>query len=150
MHADERGALEDRLYRLIPLTQALGVKVKDYRTGQLTLSAPLGPNHNHQDTVFGGSLYAVAVTAAWSTLQFWLDERSVSASTLIQSGNMDYLLPVETDFEAQCTLPGVEDLDRLLKTLSRHHRARLPLTVEVRVDRQLVATFGGRFVVVES
>jgi len=150
MKPDNRGALEARLYQLIPLTQALGVRVVEHQAGHMVLSAPLAPNHNHQGTAFGGSLYAVAVTAAWGTLQFWLDDRGIEASTLIQSGNMDYLLPVEDNFLARCTLPGLPELERMEKTLTKHRRARLPLIAEVVQEDRVVATFSGRFVAVRE
>lgn len=150
MKPDNRGALEARLYQLIPLTQALGVRVVEYEPGHMVLSAPLAPNHNHQGTAFGGSLYSVAVTAAWGALQFWLEEHGIRASTLIQSGSMDYLFPVDGNFVARCNLPGDKDMSRVERALAKYGRGRLPLSVEVVTEERLVATFGGRFVVVRN
>ncbi|MDL2338661.1 MAG: YiiD C-terminal domain-containing protein, partial [Pseudomonadota bacterium] len=44
------------------------VSVVEVSAEQVVLAAPLAPNINHQDTVFGGSASAVAILAAWSML----------------------------------------------------------------------------------
>ncbi len=46
----------------------------------LLLSAPLAPNSNHQGTGFGGSLYGVGVTAAWSVAELALADLEHAAS----------------------------------------------------------------------
>ncbi|MFB3040360.1 MAG: YiiD C-terminal domain-containing protein, partial [Candidatus Poribacteria bacterium] len=61
-------ALEEYLHEHIPLSKAIGVKVVEADSAGVTLSAPLAPNINHRETVFGGSASAVAILAAWTLL----------------------------------------------------------------------------------
>ena len=52
--------IEQYLHRYIPLAIAMGVRVKDATPARVELTAPLAPNVNHHDSVFGGSAAAVA------------------------------------------------------------------------------------------
>ena len=48
----------------MPLSQAMQVTVVEASFQQVVLTAPLAPNINHRETVFGGSASAVAILAA--------------------------------------------------------------------------------------
>ena len=52
--------LERYLYKHIPLSAAMQVSVQKMTAKSLTLHAPLAPNINHQQTVFGGSASTLA------------------------------------------------------------------------------------------
>lgn len=146
--------LKERINEEIPLTRALGVTFSDYTGSSIIARAPLESNHNHQGTGFGGSLYAVAVTAAWSLLELWMEERKLKGRVVIQSGTMDYGLPVSSDFHARCTLPSEEDMQRFARSVERRGKGRVCLESTVFVDdRDLAfpaATFSGRFVVLKG
>lgn len=60
--------LEHYLHDHIPLSKAMAVSVASVAPHEVVLRAPLAPNINHRDTVFGGSASAVAILAAWSLL----------------------------------------------------------------------------------
>ncbi len=60
--------LERYLQDRIPLSRAMAVEVRTASPAGVTLFAPLAPNINHRDTVFGGSASALAILAAWSAL----------------------------------------------------------------------------------
>ena len=56
----------------IPLTTALAVEVRDWQNQRLQLYLPLAENRNHQDSMFGGSLYCAGVLACWGWLHLQL------------------------------------------------------------------------------
>ena len=56
--------LEEYLRERIPLSRAMAVEVRAADATGVELYAPLAPNINHRDTVFGGSASAVAILAA--------------------------------------------------------------------------------------
>lgn len=60
--------LEQYLHEHIPLSKAMQVTVVSVAEAAVVLSAPLAPNINHRDTLFGGSALAIAILAAWSLL----------------------------------------------------------------------------------
>ena len=68
--------LERYLHEHIPLSKAMGVSVLSVGEEAVTLRAPLAPNINHRETVFGGSASALAILAAWSLLHTRLDRKS--------------------------------------------------------------------------
>ena len=142
--------IQEMLYRLIPMTRGLGIEVSRYDGSRLDLSAPLEVNHNHQHTAFGGSLYCVAITAAWGILHLWSDAQPMRVSIIVQDGAMDYLKPVTGDFVARGLLPDAGTMDRLEKTLSRHDRARVSVSSTVYLGEEPVAEFHGRFVVLKD
>ena len=58
--------LEHYLHEHIPLSRAMQAQVLAASTEGITLGAPLAPNINHRETVFGGSASALAILAAWA------------------------------------------------------------------------------------
>lgn len=145
---------QKRIHDEIPLSRAMGVQLYSWDGKALVVSAPLEPNQNHQGTGFGGSVYAVAVTAAWGLTELSLADLGLRGSVVVQNGTIDYVEPVTMDFYAVCRLPGDEIPERFRKSLARHGKGRLDLTAEVFLGEPSavpsgdpVAVFQGRFVV---
>ena len=143
------GEIEVYLHRHIPISAAMGVHVCACDAAGATLSAPLAPNLNHRATVFGGSASAVAILAAWTWLHFVLRTAGQPSRLVIQKNGMDYLAPIAGDFEARCAAPAAEVLEKFLRTLSRHAKARLTLGATLSCDSARVATFTGDYVAVK-
>lgn len=148
---------QKRIHEKIPLSRALGIELHFWDGHCLLLSAPLEPNRNHQGTGFGGSVYSVAVTAAWGLTELALADLGLKGSVVVQSGSIDYFEPVDTKFYAICRLPGEEIPERFRKSLARHGKGRLDLTTEVFCGTPTefpqadpVAVFQGRFVVKDT
>lgn len=144
---------QKRINEVIPLTRALGVELHRYDGRRLVVTAPLALNHNHQGTGFGGSIYSVAVVAAWGLVELLLEDAGIEGRVVIQSGGVDYHNPVDDNFHAICELPPAADVERFLRGLGRRGKGRLELTSRVfcgpveSPQAVPVATFGGRFVV---
>lgn len=147
---------QKRINEMIPLSEALGVRLELYDGQSLLVSAPLKPNHNHQGTGFGGSVYSVAVLSAWGLVELVLADLGLKGNVVIQVGEIEHLEPVTTDFYALCRLPGGEVPDRFRKSLARHGKARLSLIAEIYCGEPSLtpsagpaAVFQGRFVAQE-
>ncbi|MFW5823680.1 MAG: YiiD C-terminal domain-containing protein [Marinobacter sp.] len=145
---------QQRIHRVIPLTSAMAAELVHYDGERLLVRAPLAPNSNHQGTGFGGSLYAIAVLAAWGLIELVVEDAGVKGNVVIQSGEIDYGQPVDDDFYALCELPGEQEQQRFLAMLQRRGRARLALRSRVFCGKpelapagDPVAVFAGRFVV---
>jgi thioesterase domain-containing protein len=121
--------LESLLYRDIPITQALGLQVKSWEAHSLRLHAPLDANINHAHTMFGGSLYCIAVLAGWGWLYLRLREAGMAEDghIVIQEGQITYPLPVTTDAIALCDAPDERDWHRFETMFRRRGRGRLTL-----------------------
>ena len=138
--------LEDYLHAHIPLSAAMQVAVVAVEASGVTLAAPLAPNINHRDTVFGGSASAVAILAAWSLLHTRMRAEGVAARLVIQSNAMEYLLPIAGDFTARSALAEPDQWPRFMRTFARMGRARLRVTAELQGDGHVAARLSGEFV----
>lgn len=123
--------LEDYLYQEIPISKAIGVQVVSASTEKVILSAPLGANINHKQTAFGGSLHAVATLACWSLLHLRLQSIGRSYQIVITKSEVDYVAPVDTDFQAVCQVPDEEVWQRFMKILKAKGKARLQLSATI-------------------
>jgi thioesterase domain-containing protein len=141
---------EQYLHRLIPLTVAMGVRVKVAAPGRVELTAPLAPNINHHETVFGGSASALATLSAWTLVHIGLRHAKVDATTVIQRNVMSYQEPIHGDFSAVCTLVDDTGWQRFLKTVERRGRGRITMNAHLAFEGRQVASFEGDFVALRS
>ncbi len=144
-------SLENYLLEHIPISSALGIKVVLASSQQIILSAPFSNNINHKKTVFGGSLHAVATLACWSLLHMNLKELiDENIQIVITKSETDYLVPVASDFKAECCMPEALEWERFLKTLQRRGKARLKLSAKIAQEGQLCVDYLGTFVAIKS
>ena len=140
--------LETYLRERIPLSRAMEVRVVEIGATHLRVAAPLAPNINHRDTVFGGSAAAVAMLAAWGLLYVRLDHEQRPARLVIQRCSMEYLQPIDAEFAAVSTLAAGEDWSRFLAGIERKGRARIAVRVDLDSRDRRVGEFTGEFVAV--
>lgn len=138
--------LQSYLHGHIPLSAAMQVSVDAVDTEGVTLRAPLAPNINHRDTVFGGSASAVAILAAWSLLHTRLLAEGIEARLVIQSNAMDYALPILGEFTARSALEEPEHWSRFTRTLARRGKARARVAAVLQSNGQAVGRLTGEFV----
>ena len=138
--------LERYLHQQIPLSAAMGVRVTMATPERVQLAAPLAPNVNHNETVFGGSAAALATLSAWTLLHVRLARAEQHARLVIQRSSMEYERPIAGDFAAVCRFADELAWERFRSTLVRRGRARLTLAACLVHDAQRMATFEGDFV----
>jgi thioesterase domain-containing protein len=115
----------------------MAVTVLDVSSGSVTLQAPLAPNINHRDTVFGGSAAAVATLAAWSLLHTRLLAEGLS------------VLPIAGEFTANSVLDEAQ-WPLFLRQLQRRGRARITVVAELLHAGQMAGRFTGDFVAINT
>lgn len=138
--------LERYLHEHIPLSRAMQVRVADADPISVCLDAPLAPNINHRETVFGGSASALAILAAWSLLHVRLTAAGVRARVVIQRNSIDYLEPIRDAFVARSQLASPDRWERFLHTIARRGRARIEVDATLASGSTAVARFSGTFV----
>lgn len=143
-----RRDMERYLHSNIPLSSAMGIRVMVAGPEYVVLSAPLAPNINHHQTVFGGSGAVLATLAAWSLLHLRLAEAGIPADLVIQRSAMEYEKPIPGDFEAACRFADLPAWERFRSTLDRRGRARITLQASLVHASRDMATFVGDFVAV--
>ena len=139
-------ALQQYLYDHIPLSRAMQLRVLQVQEEEVVVAAPLAPNINHRETVFGGSASAVAILAAWSLLHTRLQRAGVISRLVIQSNTMHYDSPIAGDFIARARLADGEDWSRFVRMLERRGKARIGVASVLEYDGQPAGRLHGEFV----
>jgi thioesterase domain-containing protein len=138
--------LQQYLHDHIPLSRAMQVSVRAAGEDGVLLAAPLAPNINHRETVFGGSASAVAILAAWSLLHVRMKRAGVDSRLVIQRNTMDYDLPIEGDFTARSSLAQPGQWDFFLRMLARKGKARIEVLSVLECEGAVVGRLSGEFV----
>jgi thioesterase domain-containing protein len=137
--------LERYMQRTIPLVGQMRVRVAACGPAGLTLTAPLAPNINHEQTAFGGSLASLTTLACWGYLWLLLEDEA-DMHMVVNEAHIRYLKPVTTTLTAECSAPDTETRERFLDTLKRRGKARLELKATVVQDGGVCAEYLGSFV----
>ena len=141
-------AFQEYLHTHIPLSKAMSVEVLTATPTGVCMVAPLAPNINHRETVFGGSASAVAILSAWALLHVSLLDANIKARLVIQKNSMSYDLPITGEFSAEAAAPAQEKWQRFLATLLKHKRARISIRSILNCHGQKVGEFEGEFVAI--
>ncbi|MDQ1153777.1 thioesterase domain-containing protein [Brevundimonas sp. SORGH_AS_0993] len=139
-------ALQTYLHDHIPLSHAMQVSVRAVTADALTLEAPLAPNINHRDTVFGGSASALAILSAWSLVHTKLATEGLKARLVIQSNTVHYDQPIAGTFQSTAILATPADWPRFLAMFRRRGKARITVAAILTENGQAAGRFEGSFV----
>jgi len=131
----------------IPLTKAIGIKVKKFTGDSLTLTAPLENNLNHKKTAFGGSLYSIAVLTGWGLLTMHLRAAGLKGQIVIHNSRVNYLRPVTGEIVASCSVDVNVGIEKFLRIYQRKGVSRVLLSVQIRSGDKVAVDFVGRYVV---
>ena len=138
--------LQDYLHQHIPLSRAMAVSVAEASLQRVVLSAPLAPNINHRETVFGGSASAVAILAAWSMLHLKLSAQNLGSRLVIQRNTMDYGLPIDGIFTAVAEAPTEQAWRAFVRMFERKGLGRIEQASALVYQGQTAGRLTGEFV----
>jgi thioesterase domain-containing protein len=142
--------LQRYLHAHIPLSKAMQVSVLEVQPDHVTLSAPLPPNINHRETVFGGSAAAVAVLAAWSLVHTRLVAAALPSRIVIQRNTMQFAMPIAGTFTARSFFQDERPWERFTRTLKRKGKARITVSCILDFAGQEAGHFEGEFVALDA
>jgi thioesterase domain-containing protein len=134
------------IHEHIPLSKAIGVSVLAIEDDAVTLQAPLEPNLNHQQTVFGGSASALAILASWALLHVRLQSEGIADRLVIQRNVMEYESPIPGQFTARSMLEHPEGWKRFTDMLARRGKARITVVAVLEHLGRVAGRFSGQFV----
>jgi thioesterase domain-containing protein len=138
--------LQRYLHEHIPLSKAMEVEVVDATDDGVTLAAPLAPNINHRETVFGGSASAVAILSAWTLMYLRLRSEQLDVRIVIQKNTMTYERPITGRFIASAAISDTTAWRRFVDTLKRKGRGRFTVRSTLHRNAEKVGEFEGDFV----
>ena len=113
---------------------------------QVVLSAPLAPNINHRETVFGGSASALATLSAWTLLHTRLAGAGFGCTVVIRRSIVTYDKAITCDFTASAIAPSSEAWQRLIRALQRKGRGRITISSVFVQNGRAAGQFEGDFV----
>lgn len=142
--------LEKYLHDHIPLSNAMGVGVLSVDSDTVILQAPLAPNINHRETVFGGSASALAILAAWSLLHIRLSGKGIDARLVIQRNSMEYSKPILGEFTARSSLEQEDNWEKFTHMLERRGKGRITVISVLEYAGEVVGRFNGEFVAIST
>ena len=148
MTDDPAAALTAYLHTHIPLTAAMGVRVLAAGSDGVRLHAPLGPNLNHRDTAFGGSLSGLGILAGWCVMHVRLRPELPDARLVIAKSEATYARPADDNFTAECRTPDA-GWEKLLRAYRRTGRGRITLISTLACRGEPVATVTGQYVALD-
>ncbi len=134
------------LYQHIPLSMAMEVELVRADAEQVVLRAPLAPNINHRETVFGGSASALAILSAWTLLYVRLQQAGLHSRVVIQRNSVEYQHAITDAFEAHAIMSDARLWQRFVHMLARKHRARINVHANLYCHAQKVGEMEGDFV----
>lgn len=139
--------LQAYLHAHIPLSRSMEVSVLECSPAGVLFQAPLAPNINHRDTLFGGSASAIAILAAWAALFLRLRADGLSGRLVIQRNQMEYLEPIDGTCQAVARAPDDAAWQPLVRMLARRGVARITQPSELVYQGRVCGRLTGEFVV---
>jgi thioesterase domain-containing protein len=141
--------VEQYLHQYIPMSGAMATSVTAIDESGIILSAPLLPNINHRSTAFGGSISAVAILSAWTFVHVRLQNLAIPCRIVIQSNSMEYVSPIDAEFQAHCLNPPQQNWERFIAAISKRGKGRIGLNAKVYSRGVLSAIFQGEYVAIK-
>jgi len=130
----------------IPITKEMKVKVEEFNSSKVRLSAKLAPNINDKGTAFGGSISSLMTLCGWSMAFMIIMETDPQAQVVIQKSNINYLIPIRGDFTAECVLADEEAKEQFLDMYRERKKGRIKLQVKCYTRDTLSAEYEGMYV----
>ena len=143
--------LQALLEREIPMCSQMGIRVHAGGPEGLVMRLPLGPNRNHQQTAFAGSLSALCTIAGWGTVVLLLKELNRRGTVVIRRSTIRYQEPVTSaEIFARCQSVTPEARQYFLEMLDEKKQAKLDLVVEIAGPEGALVSFTGSYVVIQD
>lgn len=136
--------LQNYLHTYIPLTKAMQVTVLAAENEQLILQAPLAPNINPHQTVFGGSVATLATLAAWSLVHSRLVREGLESSVVVRRTQLEYELPTAGDFSARAIVDNAA-WSHFKEQLVAKGKAKIPMLSMIEYNGVITTRFNGEF-----
>lgn len=140
----ESKELEEYLHEQIPASKLLEVRVNSCGELEVELAAPIEPNINHKNTIFGGSLSVLAILAGWSLLYMRL--KGTKNEIVIQASSMSFLKAANGEFQAICSYDESPQWDKFIRSFTKRGKGRIQIESNILCKGEIVASFLGTYV----
>ncbi|WP_164968120.1 YiiD C-terminal domain-containing protein [Arcobacter sp. CECT 8986] len=140
--------LEEKLYKEIPLTEFMQIKLDKIDEKSLISSASFEKNKNDKNTGFAGSLSTLVTISAWcacylNTIKLGYKDSMIA----IIKSDTSYKAPVTKDFYCETTLPSQEQIDLFKKKLQNKKSSSLRIKSQIIEDGKVCVNFEGVYII---
>lgn len=135
--------LYQEIYKRIPLSEKMGIKLTRFDEDQLETKMSLGGNANAYASMFAGSSYCQAVLTGWSLLWLSLNEMKMDAEIVLIDGSIRHRRPIQGECKAVSLRKQLRGLPKAFT--AGHSRTRFKLAVDLYDGDRQVAEFEGLF-----
>ena len=143
-HPDWCAELQEEWNNKIPISNKMGICIRQYSGWRFETSAPLNANINGLEHMFAGSVYSQATLTGWGLIWLMLKEQGMQGHIVLSKGNIHYKRPVNS--EPYAVAHKYRMTGNLLSLLEKRN-AKLDVEVDVYSGTKLAAIFQGSFVV---
>lgn len=120
----------------IPIVKSMGVEFVEFQNDSCTIAVPIGPNHNHKGTVFGGSLYSACTSACYGLMySIQINEGLDNYDLVIGEGSIRYQRPVHSDFQVKAKIT-LDDLSLFLGKLEKNGFGKINIKAYVFIQSE--------------
>ncbi|MDP2714922.1 bifunctional GNAT family N-acetyltransferase/hotdog fold thioesterase [Rheinheimera sp.] len=139
--------LADTWQRTIPLSQYMQLAISNFDGNELCCEAPLAPNINLHQTMFAGSIYALATLTGWGMLYLQLQALGLHGDQVLADASINYRKPVAAEPQARCAL---QHCSGALTALAEGRKVVQQIKVQIFSAGELAAEFNGRYAVLPA
>lgn len=134
------------LARYVPITRAMGIRLRSSGADGVTMTAPLKPNINDKGIAFGGTLASILALSGWALTDLALRAAGEVADVLIAVATTEYLAPVAGRIVARCPPPPAGELEAFVNAYRLRGRARLKLVATIETPSGTAARLHATYV----
>ena len=143
-HPEWCAELQQEWATKIPISQHMGINIRQYSGWRFETAAPLNANVNVHDTMFAGSIYSQATLTGWGLVWLMLKEQGLLGNIVLSKGNIHYKRPINLEPFA---VAHKYRMKGSLRELIEGRNAKLDIDVDVYSGPKLAAVFSATFVV---
>ncbi len=142
LHPDWCNELQKTWHEQIPISEHMGIKLRQYTEKTIETRASLNKNINLHGTMFAGSIYSLATLTGWGMIYLQLKQKGLRGEIVLGDASIHYHKPVTRKPRAIC---NIESVQAKYELLSKNKKCPASLTVDIYDADQPVAKFSGQF-----
>ncbi|RXJ88174.1 YiiD C-terminal domain-containing protein [Arcobacter sp. CECT 8985] len=140
--------LQEKLYKEIPLTKFMEIKLNKIQNNSLITSANFEKNKNDKNTGFAGSLSTLVTISGWCACYLNTIKLGYGKSMIaIIKSDTSYKAAVTKDFYCETILPSKEEIDLFKKKLENKKSSSLRIKSQIIEDKKVCVKFEGIYII---
>lgn len=145
-------AFQAFLYAEIPLVQNMQLQLQNITESELKATAPITPNINDKQTVFGGSSAALMTICGWTLIKTNLEKLGIHNDVVIHKADNHWQKAQTDDLIIMAHVnPEISwtDIEKQLQTRNRSHKLQVNCKV-LNQSHEICSQMSGQYVILKK